>query len=190
MQPWKTLNRRTILDHGKFLRVEAHTVELPDGQHIPDWSWVVTPDYVNVVLVTAAGQFVCFRQTKYAVDGVSLAVVGGYLEPGEDALAAAQREVLEETGYAAPTWHDLGSYAVDGNRGAGRAHFFLAIDAQPVAEIDADDLEEQEVVHLSRAQVSEALLAGEFKVLAWSAVVGLALHYLDRAEQESNEAKQ
>lgn len=180
MKPWKTLNRRTILDHGSFLRVESHTVELPDGQQIPDWSWVVTPDFVNVVVVSAAGEFVCFRQTKYAVAGISLAVVGGYLESGEDPLAAAQREVQEETGYAAPTWHSLGSYPVDGNRGAGQAHFFLAVDAEPVAEIDADDLEEQTLILLDRAQVEAALRAGEFKVLPWPAVMALALLHLDR----------
>jgi ADP-ribose pyrophosphatase len=77
MQPWKTLSRRTILDRGKFLKVESHTVELPDGQIIPDWPWIITPDYVNVVALTEADEFLCFRQTKYAVDGTSLALVGG-----------------------------------------------------------------------------------------------------------------
>jgi len=163
------------LMRARFLRVEAHTVELPDGQVIHDWSWVITPDFVNVVLVEAEGAFVCFRQTKYAVAGTSLAVVGGYLEPGEDPLAAAQREVLEETGYAASAWHSLGRYAVDGNRGAGTAHLFLATGGRKVAEIDADDLEEQEVLLLSQAEVKAALLAGEFKVVPWAAAVGLAL---------------
>ncbi len=184
MRPWKVVDRRTILDHDKFLRVEAHTVELPDGQLIHDWSWVITPDFVNVVLVDEDGAFVCFRQTKYAVPGTSLAVVGGYLEPGEDPLAAAQREVMEETGYAASAWHSLGHYAVDGNRGAGTAHLFLATSGRQVAEIDADDLEEQELLLLSRAEVKAALLAGEFKALAWAAVVGLALLKLEEIEAE------
>ncbi|MCB0235591.1 MAG: NUDIX domain-containing protein, partial [Anaerolineae bacterium] len=95
MQPWKTLARRTILNHSKYLSVEEHEVLLPDGRIIPDWPWIVTPDYANVVAVTEAGQFLVFRQNKYAVDGTSLAPVGGYLEPGEDPFAAAQRELLE-----------------------------------------------------------------------------------------------
>ena len=185
MKPWKTLNRRIILNHDKFLRVEAHTVALPDGQLITDWSWVVTPDFVNVVLVRTDGAFVCFRQTKYAVAGTSLAVVGGYLEPGEDPLASAQREVMEETGYAASAWHSLGPYAVDGNRGAGTAHLFLATGGRKVAEIDADDLEEQELLLLSQAEVKEALLRGEFKALAWATVVGLALIKLGDLEAEA-----
>jgi ADP-ribose pyrophosphatase len=175
MQPWKTLNRRTVLDQGQYLVVENHSIQLPDGQIISDWPWVITPDYINVLAVTEAGQFLCFRQTKYGVEGTSLAPVGGYLEPGEDPLAAARRELLEETGYQASDWLDLGHYRVDGNRGAGIAYLFLARGARPVAKIQADDLEEQELLHLSRPEIEAAVAAGEFKVLAWATVVALAL---------------
>jgi ADP-ribose pyrophosphatase len=179
MQTWKTLSRRTVLDHGRFLAVEEHAVELPDGRVISGWPWVVMPDYVNVVAVTEEDKFVCFRQTKYAVEGTSLAPVGGYLEPGEDPLAAAQRELLEETGYEAADWIDLGHYGVDGNRGAGTASFFLALGARRVAEAKIDDLEEQELMLVDRSEVEAALLSGEFKVLPWMASVALALLYLE-----------
>lgn len=178
MQPWKTLARRTILQCGRFLTVESHTVALPDGRIIEDWSWIITPDYINVVAVTVEGAFLCFEQTKYSVEGTSLAVVGGYLEPSEEALAAAQRELLEETGYTAPNWRFLGKYPVDGNRGAGNAHFFLAQNAVPAAEIHADDLEEQRLLLLRRDEVEAALDAGEFKSLPWAAAVSLALRQM------------
>ena len=175
MQPWKTKSRQVILHHSKFLTVESHTIELPNGQVIPDWSWVIIPDYVNVAAVTSAGEYLCFRQTKYAVDGITLASIGGYLEPGEEPLAAAKRELLEETGYEASEWIDLGSYAVDGNRGSGVGHLFLARNAQKVTRINADDLEEQELLYLSRTEVETALKANEFKVLPNAAVITLAL---------------
>ncbi len=173
--PWKTISRRTVLDAQPYLSVEMRTIELPDGRTIPDWAWIATPDYINVVAVTAGGEFICFRQTKYAVDGTSLAVVGGYIEPREAPLTAAQRELREETGYRAERWTSLGSYAVDGNRGAGVAHFFLAQGAEKVTASDADDLEEQELLLLTRAEVEAALTRHEFKVLAWAAIVSLAL---------------
>lgn len=185
MQTWKTLSRQTLLNQGRFLVVENHTIELPDGRVISNWPWIITPDYVIVLAVTDEGAFLCFRQTKYGVEGTSLAPVGGYLEPGEEPLAAARRELLEETGHEAPDWVDLGRYRVDGNRGAGTAYLYLALNAQPVAEPDADDLEEQELLLLSRAQVEDALSAGEFKILAWTTVVALALRYLDQLPEAS-----
>lgn len=181
MQPWKTLERRILLAHSKYLTVEEHRVQLPNGQEIHDWPWLVTPDFVNVVLVDTAGRFIVFRQTKYAADGESLAPVGGYVEPGEAALPAAQREVLEETGYQAAHWQDLGRYPVDGNRGAGSAYLYLATGAARVAEANADDLEEQELLLLTRAEVEAALRAGHFKILPWAAAMSLALLHLDSA---------
>ena len=179
MQGWKTLSRRLILDRGTFLKVEEHTVELPGGRVIDDWPWVVTPDFCNVVAETEDGRVICFRQVKYAVQGTSLAPVGGYLDPGEDPLAAAQRELLEETGYRAPEWIALGAYPVDGNRGAGTAYMFLARGAGRVAEVWPDDLEEQELLLLSRAELKAALLDGRFRLLPWMAAVALALHRLE-----------
>ncbi len=175
MPSWKTLSRETVLDRGKFLRVEDHTVELPDGRIIEQWPWVIAPDYVDVVAITDDSQFLCFRQTKYAIDGLSLAVVGGYIEPGEDPLAAAKRELREETGYAAHEWIELGQYRVDANRGAGTGHFYLARHARHVGDPVADDLEEQELLLLPRSEVEAALASNQFKVMPWAASMALAL---------------
>lgn len=177
---FKTSNQRSLLDLNKFLKVELHQVEFTSGVIIDDWAWVITPDYINAVVINEAGEWLFFRQPKYAYEGLSLAPVGGYLEVGEAPLAAAQREVLEETGYQAPHWTALGSYCVDANRGAGTGHLFLAQGAKKVAERNADDLEEQELVWLSQAQTAHALQQNEFKVLAWSTVVALALLHLAR----------
>jgi ADP-ribose pyrophosphatase len=179
MESWKTISKEKVLDYGKWLVVEDHTVELPDGRQIPNWPWVITPDYINVLAQTIEGTFLCFRQTKYSVkDGTSLGVVGGYIEPGEDPLTAAKRELLEEMGYEAAEWVDLGKYAVDGNRGAGTGFLFLAREARFVGKLaSSDDLEALELLKLSREELRKALLAGEFKVLGWAACVALALQY-------------
>ena len=76
----------------------------------------------------------------------------------------------------------MGSYVVDGNRGGGVAHLFLARRARPVVAPHADDLEEQALLHLSRAEVSAALSQGAFKVLPWATAVALALRALDGSE--------
>ena len=179
LRPWETISRETILDCGRFLKVERHAVRLPDGRVIPDWTWVIAPDAAIVLAVTDDGRFLCFRQTKYAIEGTALAPVGGMLEPGEEPLVAARRELREETGYEAATWISLGSHVLDPNRGVATMHLFLALGARPVAQPDSDDLEDQELLLLSRAEIERALSEGAFKVLAWSAVVAMALHFLE-----------
>jgi ADP-ribose pyrophosphatase len=178
MRQWKTLKKTTILDHGKFLKVERHTIELPDGRIIDDWPWIVSPDFVLVLPVTEQNTLLLFRQVKYAVEGTSLAPVGGYVEPGEDPMAAAKRELREEMGCEAKAWIALGSYPVNGNHGGGNGHLFLALGARTVGPPIIDDLEEMEKTELPVEEVEKKLLQGEVKVLGWSALVALGLLYL------------
>ena len=181
MQPWKTISKRLLCQPNRFLKVELHELELPDGKRIADWPWLITPDYANVLARTKDERFLCFRQTKYAVEGVTLAPVGGFLEPGEEPLHAAQRELREETGYESPEWHALGCSVVDANRGAGVANLFLALDAEPMCPPCADDLEQQELLLMNRAELETALDRGEFKVLAWVTIIALGLRFLDKS---------
>ena len=181
MQPWKTLSRSVVLDEKPWLVVERHQVELPDGRVISNWHWVIIPDYVNVIAVTEAGKFLCFRQVKYAIEGPTLGIVGGYINAGEEPLAAAKRELREETGYEAPLWTSLGTFRVDPNRGIAMGHLYLAQVARRVGEVIVDDLEEQELLLLSKTELEAALEAGEIKILAWAAAVAFALRKLQQA---------
>jgi ADP-ribose pyrophosphatase len=185
MRQWKTLKKTTILDFNKFLRVEQHTVELPDGKIIDDWSWIISPDYVLVLPVTDRNTLLLFRQVKYAVDGTSFAPIGGYLEPGEDALVAAQRELREEMGCEALEWIPLGSLPADGNHGGGKGHLFIALDARKVVEPIIDDLEEMELVELTIKEVEQKLFQGEVKVQGWVAVIAMGMLYLNRMKRSA-----
>ena len=175
MNNWKTHSIRPVYSSGKWLAVEERSVETPTGVTIENWSWIICPDYINVLAQTEDGQYLIFRQGKYAFEGESLAPVGGYVEPGEDPLSAAKRELLEETGYTANDWHHLGEYQIDPNRGIGKGNFYLARGARKTAQPSGGDLEEQHLLLASRADLHAGLAQGRFKVMAWAANIALAL---------------
>ena len=180
MKPWKTLSRKTILEWNEFLTVESHDIQLPDGSVIEKWPWLRTPDFINVVAITPDHQFVMREQVKYGIDGMSLAPVGGYIDPGESPAVAAKRELMEETGYQADQWTSLGTFRVDPCRGGGMANFFLAEQCRQVCAPNADDLEEQRLVLLTQREVEQALDTHQIKSLAWITVVLMALRELEK----------
>jgi ADP-ribose pyrophosphatase len=173
----QTLRSRTIVET-PFARVQLHTVRSEDGRRtFEDWLWVDEPDQVNVLVQRKEdGLFSVFRQSKYGIHGTSLAVVGGFMNAGESALEAAQRELDEELGLRSDRWHKLGSHRVMVNRGGGTLHAFLAVEAEPVdIRAVSDDAESQQELRLSEQELLDALLAGEFQEVKWTATVAVAL---------------
>ena len=172
---WKRLRATLLLDRSPWLRVYADDVELPDGRRVDGFLRVEARPYATVFAVTPEGQAVFLRQYKYGPDRVALQLPAGYLEAGEEPAAGARRELLEETGYAAPRLESLGVYRPDGNRGAGHAHFFLARDARYVQPPASDDLEEPEIELVPLGDCAGRMASGEMAELAPIACVALAL---------------
>lgn len=171
---WETIARREVLDRRPWLRVWSEDVRLLDGRVIEDFSTIEMPDFVVIVAITGEGLVVAERNYKHGPSRVGLHLPAGYLEPGEEPLPAAQRELLEETGYAADMWSTLGSFFNDGNRGCGVGHYFLARGARQVATPDAGDLEEIAVELHSLDALLVATRSGEVTVLSIAAALGLA----------------
>jgi ADP-ribose pyrophosphatase len=172
---WETLSRRKVVDCHPWLRLWAEDVQLPDGRVVEGFFTIEMPDYVVDVALTPDGRVVVERNYKHGPRRVCLNLPAGYVEPGEEPLAAARRELLEETGYVAQEWLALGGFTNDGNRGCGMGHLFLAHQAQKVADPDAGDLEEMEIGLMGLDEVIEAVRRGDVAVLSMAAAIGLAM---------------
>jgi len=106
----RKLGGRELL-RGKFLHAFGDDVRLPDGG-TAQREYIVHPGAVMIVplLETAGGapRLVLERQFRYAVGRTIIEFPAGKLDPGEDTLACARRELLEETGYSAREWARAG----------------------------------------------------------------------------------
>jgi ADP-ribose pyrophosphatase len=177
---WRRLASRLLLDRSPWLRVFADDVELPDGRRIEGYLRVDGRPYAAVFAVTEDQRAVFIRGYKYGPNRGCVQLPAGYLEEGEAPEAAARRELLEETGYQAQQWEDLGACYPDGNRGFGVAHFFLARAARAVQAPDSGDLEEVTVRTVPLAEIPALLASGEMVELSSVACVALALTRLGR----------
>jgi len=146
VKPWKILKSETVYSCPPYVTVDSHTVELPDGRAISPYFRIHLRSWVVMVAVTPEREVIVNRQYRHGFERVCLMLPGGLLEPGEDAMEAARRELLEETGYVSEHWQSLGSYVPNSNYRCGEAQFFLATDARKIAEPNDGDLEETENV--------------------------------------------
>jgi ADP-ribose pyrophosphatase len=169
------LARRELFSARPWVRLFVEQVRLPGGHVVDDFYRVELPDFAAVVAQTPDGRIVAEHQYKHGVGRTSLTLPAGLIEEGENPLSTAKRELLEETGYAAEEWRPLGSFVVDGNRGAGRAHFFLAANARPIAAPLADEAEPLALRLLTPEEMLAAIRAGEVAILGSMAAFMLAL---------------
>jgi ADP-ribose pyrophosphatase len=94
---------------GRFLRVFEDTVRCPDG-HIAPREYLRHPGAVMVVPLLDDGRLVLERQFRYPLGRSLIEFPAGKIDPGEDILSCAQRELREETGYSAREWIYFGGF--------------------------------------------------------------------------------
>ena len=102
----KTLERKEVFS-GRLIHVRADQVCLPDGSTSVR-EVVEHPGGVTVIPVDEDGMVSCVRQFRYPYGEHVLETPAGKLEPGEQPLSCAVRELGEETGYTAERFVDLG----------------------------------------------------------------------------------
>jgi len=174
LQNWQTIETVDILEDLPWLKLSADHVMLPNGRHIEKFYQVRLPEYAVIVPVTADGLIIMERQYKHALGEIVVNFPAGYLEEGEPPLLAAKRELLEETGFEASTWHCLGSFCVDGNRGCGRIHAFVASGARKIAEPIIDDTEQLEIFLKKPQDVFKLLVEGRVRTMGTALAMCLA----------------
>tara|TARA_R110002049_G_scaffold20717_32_gene76101 strand:- start:3537 stop:4121 length:585 start_codon:yes stop_codon:yes gene_type:complete len=118
------------------------------------------PAWVNVVAVTEAGEIVMVEQFRFGVGKLTLEPVGGIVDAGEDSLAAARRELLEESGYGGGSWHYLGCVQANPAYHDNLCHHWLADGVTRVQDPAPDEGEAIRVHLLSLEALRQAVASG------------------------------
>jgi 8-oxo-dGTP pyrophosphatase MutT (NUDIX family) len=172
--PWTLVSSETLADCRIFsverrrMRREGAAAGEPS-----DFFVLRTGDWVNVVALTPEDELVLVTQWRHAAGRVTLEIPGGMVDAGETPREAAERELLEETGYAAREWRPLG--VIDPNPAilANRCHTFLALGAHRVATPHFDTTEECGLVLRPWREAPSLVTSGAIT----HALVVVALHF-------------
>jgi ADP-ribose pyrophosphatase len=172
---WKTLASREAYKAEPWVRVLDESLELPGGRIVPSYHRVLLPDYSMIFPVLEDGRVLMIRSYRHGPGEVVLGFPGGGIDAGETPEDAAKRELREETGHAAEQWISLGAGLTGANVRGAKCHMYLAFGCRKIAEPNSGDLEEQELLSLSREELAAYLQENRFVILAYAAIAARAL---------------
>lgn len=154
---WEVLSSEYIVRR-PWLTARKDHVRLPNGNEIPEYYILEYPDWVNVIAITEAGEFVMVRQYRHGLGRIDYELTAGVVEAGEDPLDAAKRELLEETGFGGGEWVKIMTISPNPGTNTNLTHCYLATGVQQISGQHLDS-GEYLTVHLMSPREVKRLLA-------------------------------
>ena len=156
--PW-TIHGSTQSYRNEMITVVEDQVTKPDGTR-GTYATVRMPAGVAVLPVERDGRVLLVSQYRYALGRMSLEVVSGALEEGEDAEAGARREMREELGVEADELVALGHMDLDTSIVSARVDLFIARGLRH-GEKDEDPTEQLETIEIGYADALGRVMESE-----------------------------
>jgi ADP-ribose pyrophosphatase len=144
IKPWKILSSKyPYKSNGIALRVDQ--CEIPNGNIFEPYV-IETGTWVNVIALTKNREVVLVKQYRHGVGQVLLEIPAGIMDQEDESpIQAAQRELLEETGYTSDRFVEVGNAYPNPATHNNLTYSFLALDVEKVGQQNLDETEEIEV---------------------------------------------
>jgi ADP-ribose pyrophosphatase len=162
---------------GGFLKVLRDRVRLPDGS-VAMREYIRHPGAVVIIALDADGQLIVERQFRYPLRRAFIELPAGKIDPGEEELVCAQRELREETGYVAARWQHLGTMHTCIGYSNERIEVYLARDLTYVGD-DLDEGEFLEILRMRPSGMQQAIHSGEITDAKTISALFFGLPHLD-----------
>ncbi|RID89303.1 NUDIX hydrolase [Peribacillus asahii] len=173
----KTLSSQKIFT-GKVISLQVDDVELPNGK-TSKREIIKHPGAVAVIAITDDGRIVMVEQYRKAMERSLVEIPAGKLEPGEEPLKTAERELEEETGYVCERMEHVISFYTSPGFADELVHVYVA--HQLSKKEDAASLDEDEFVEVIELTLEEAQqYIAEEKI--YDAKTAYAVQYLQLME--------
>jgi ADP-ribose pyrophosphatase len=167
------MNNERYIYKGKLLNLKAAEVTLPSGRKTTR-EVVEHPGAVAIVPLASPDRVILVRQFRYGANRDLLEIPAGTLEPGEDPLSCARRELAEEAGLAGGKLEKMGEFYTSPGILNEIIHLFVATDLKSIsAPENGDEDENIEIVELSLTKALNKLNSGE--IADAKTIIGLLL---------------
>ena len=156
---WKRADSQHVADCRVF-RVRRDVSVDPRNERHYDFFVIEATDWINVIPLTAEGQVILIEQYRHGTNEVTLEIPGGLVDEGESSLAAARRELLEETGYTTNDLRFLGRTRPNPAIQNNSLHSFVALNCTLSQSRTPDDSEHIAVRLVNRSEIPRLIASG------------------------------
>ena len=167
---WKWLSGN-IVRKDEWVDLRENTYLLPNGMEITPYYTTRNRHFTVIVAENEDGDYICVRQYRPGTETVTTEFPAGAMEPGEEPLTAAQRELSEETGCTAARWTVLGRIAPNPTYADNYAWLYFAEGCRKTEERHLDASECMETVIIPAEEMQQMMLDGRIiqavHVAAW-----------------------
>ncbi len=161
-------------------RIRKDECELPDGRIMPRYYTFEFLDWAQVLPVTEHGELVMLSQYRHSAGIEFEEIPGGSLDEGEQPQQGAERELLEETGYAATDWLALPPHYPNPAIQNNRVLSFIAFGCTKIQEAQPDPFEDLKVYTVPIKEVYARLRSGAISHSLMIATLTLAETHLKK----------
>ena len=163
------VNNRKIVYRGKVFNLVRENVILENGT-TTDVEFIEHPGATAIIPFLDDTRIVLLKQYRHALKKYIWEIPAGTLDPQEDIISCAKRELIEETGYSAGQWQKLGEITPVPGYSDERIHIFLARELQPAGR----NLDPDEVIQVEEVDFFKALeMIGDGQIQDAKSIAGL-----------------
>lgn len=167
---WEEVNCEHIVQD-EWIDFRKSTYKMPDGKISGPYYSYSKRNYVIIVATTEDDHYICVRQFRHGIKQITTEFCAGCIEcvngVCEDALSAAKRELLEETGYGSDDWSHLLTVPSHATLADNYMSIFVAKNCQKINS--QQNLDDNEFIHVylyTRNELEELIKNGEFSQAA------------------------
>ena len=180
---WEEISCEHIIKD-EWIDFRRSAYRFPDGSTFEPYYSYSRRDYVVIVASDEDENYICVRQFRQGIKQVTTEFPAGGIErkdgkeyggsqdvSAEDALSAAKRELLEETGYESDQWEHLLTVPSNATIADNYGHIYMARNCRKVSGQSLDETEFLNVLRLSAKEIEELIYSGGFQqamhITAW-----------------------
>jgi 8-oxo-dGTP pyrophosphatase MutT (NUDIX family) len=160
IKPWPCIKSRSN-DSYRVFSIRTDTAVSPRTGTEHDFYIIESEDWINVIPLIADNHVVMIRQYRHGARKVTLEIPGGLVDPGDTPEEAAARELLEETGYQAEEFVQVGVVNPNPALFNNRCYTYVARNVKKNHDPMPDQAEDIEAVLIPLSDIPKLIQNGE-----------------------------